>query len=303
MELYKKHRPTMYKDIIGQQEAVKMLQSKKEIQHFLLFTGPSGCTKTTLARIVAKKLGCGQHDLHEVNCADFRGIDTIRDIRTQMDLAPISGKCSVWIIDEAHKLTNDAQNAFLKMLEDTPNHVYFMLATTEPNKLLKTVITRATQIVTRLLTPKEVSTLVKRIAAKENFKLTEEVEEKIVNVCEGSARKALVLLESILDVKDEEDQLSIIQKGDYQAVASNIFKELISPYGKWANLAPTLKTIEEEPEGIRMYVLAAARNVLLANGKGASRAFTIIQSFRDNFYDGKHAALAAACYEVLTTRK
>ena len=268
----------------------------------MLFTGPSGCGKTTLARIVAKNIGCGTYDLHEVNCADFRGIDTIREIRDAMQLSPMSGKCLVWIIDEAHQLSKDAQHAFLKMLEDTPEHVHFMLATTEPTKLVKTIITRATEITVRLLSPKDMGSLLKRIAEKEKFTLSEEVEDKIIDVAEGSPRKALVLLGAIIDVEDEEEQLAIIQKGDFKEQASSIFKLLINPYTKWGDMAKVLKSVEDEAEGLRHYVLAAARNVMLANGKGAARAFMIIQAFRDNFYDGKRAAFDATCYEIIATK-
>src|SRR6185369_12680477 len=88
---------------------------------------------------------CHNHDFHELNCAEVRGIDTIRGIQTQMGFAPLR-KSRCWLIDEAHKLTGDAQNALLKTLEDTPEHVYFILATTDPEKLIATVRNRCTEI-------------------------------------------------------------------------------------------------------------------------------------------------------------
>jgi len=133
---------------------------RNKVPHTLLFSGPPGCGKTTLARILRKKLNCGKYDFSEVNCADFRGIDMVRDIRSHLQQAPISGDCRVWLIDEAHKLSNDAQNAFLKMLEDTPNHVYFFLATTNPQKLLKTIRTRCTEVVVKSLGDKNMEELI-----------------------------------------------------------------------------------------------------------------------------------------------
>ena len=133
MELYKKHRPSYLEDVFGQPEAVKVLGSmieKDDLPHSILFTGPSGVGKTTLARILKEELECHANDFKEINCADFRGIDTIRDIRNNMNRQSLMGGPLIWLIDEAHKLTNDAQTAFLKMLEDTPKHVYFFLATT-----------------------------------------------------------------------------------------------------------------------------------------------------------------------------
>ena len=156
-ELYKKHRPKNLKRVFGQSVAIgtlKPLIEAKQVPHSLLLTGPSGCGKTTLARILVKELKCAKADFMEVNCADFRGIDTVRDIRTRMMQAPIGGDCRVWLIDEAHMLTSAAQTAFLKMLEDTPDHIYFFLATTHPQKLLKTIKTRCTEIKLKEMTAK-----------------------------------------------------------------------------------------------------------------------------------------------------
>jgi DNA polymerase-3 subunit gamma/tau len=139
-ELYLKHRPSLFKQVIGQDDAVNVLQQLLKgdrFPHALLLSGPSGCGKTTLARICRDKLECTGADFQELNGADTRGIDTIREIRSHLNLRPMHGKCRIWYIDEAHKLSNDAQNALLKMLEDTPTTAYFMLATTEPNKLIK----------------------------------------------------------------------------------------------------------------------------------------------------------------------
>jgi len=203
-ELYKKYRPKDFEGVVGQTDALKSLQQmakNKKIPHALLFTGPSGCGKTTLARIVRRELGCGKHDFSEVNCADFRGIDMVRDIRSRMMQAPISGSCRVWLIDEAHRLTGDAMDAFLKILEDTPDHVYFMLATTNPQKLLKTVRTRCTEISVKSLSNKDIVKLVTDVAKKEGKTLPKEVAKKIADKCEGSARQALVLLHQIIDLE------------------------------------------------------------------------------------------------------
>jgi len=104
MELYKKHRPMTFKRIVGNTTVTEQLVSmtrQSQFPHASLFSGPSGCGKTTLARIMRNKLDCGDPDFAEVNCADFRGIDMVRDIRSRMNLAPMSGECRVWLIDES----------------------------------------------------------------------------------------------------------------------------------------------------------------------------------------------------------
>jgi len=122
-ELYIEYRPTSFKAVKGQPEVVKVLQNfvtKQRVPHAILFSGPSGCGKTTLARILRHKLACGDHDFFEVNAAEKRGIDFIRELQRVSRLRPVDGKCKVWIIDECHNLTKEAQHAFLKLLEDAP---------------------------------------------------------------------------------------------------------------------------------------------------------------------------------------
>src|SRR5687768_10085551 len=121
--LYKKHRPKTLKGIVGQDGAVASLQKmidRNLIPHAILFTGDSGVGKTTIARILKDHLECGDPDFIEVNAADSKGIDMVRDIRSRAGLSPMAGPCRVWLIDEAHKLTTDAQNCILKILEDGP---------------------------------------------------------------------------------------------------------------------------------------------------------------------------------------
>src|SRR3990167_7675833 len=115
----------------------------------------------------------------EVNAADFRGIDSIRDIREHMGAAPMSGECRVWLIDEIHQQTGAAQDSFLKMLEDTPSHVYFLLATTDPHKLKKTIITRCTEIRCKPISETDLIGLVKRVSEAEGKTLEEKVMKKI----------------------------------------------------------------------------------------------------------------------------
>lgn len=306
-ELYKKYRPKTFDKILGQKHIVKSLERWVErgtLPHTLLFSGPSGCGKTTLARILRRELGCGKHDFTEINCADFRGIDMVRNIRLRMHQAPISGECRIWLIDEAHKLSNDAQNAFLKMLEDTPKHVYFMLATTDPQRLLRTIRNRCSEIAVKPLTSKTTKKLVTSISKKEGMKIPPEVVDKIIENSEGSARKALVSLNQVIELDDEEEMLEAIQASVIEIQASEISKLLLRPRVSWLDVAKVLRVIgNNEAEQIRHMVLGYARAVILGGGKTAGRAFVIIEAFSDNFFDSKAAGLAAACYEVMVESK
>ena len=303
MELYKKYRPKKLKNVLGQDGSIKTLQTfinKKKVPHSLLITGPSGCGKTTIARILRKELKCGKHDFIEINGSDKNGIDDMRRIRTQLNKAPLKGKCKIWLIDEAHKISAAGQDMMLKMLEDTPKHVYFFLATTDPQKLKRTIKTRCTEITVKNLTRKYMITLIAYICAKEELKIPEEVIDKIVEFSEGSARKALVLLNQIMYLKDEDEMLESIEVTSAEKVTEFIGRLLINPRTTWSQMAKVLKeTKDQEPETIRWGVLGYARNCLLSGSKISNRAYLIIDAFRDNFYDSKHAGLAAACWEVI----
>jgi DNA polymerase-3 subunit gamma/tau len=303
MELYKKYRPKSFKTVIGQEHATKLLEKMVEnnkVPHTLLFSGSSGNGKTTLARILSKQLNCSKYDLNEINCADFRGIDMVRDIRDQMCLSPLGGRCKVWIIDESHKLSADAQNAFLKILEDTPEHVYFMLATTHPEKLLNTIRTRCTEIKIKDLTGQHIQRLLKRICKKEGLTISDDVEERILEQCEGSARKALVLLDQVANLEDEQERIDSIKSSTVETQSISIAKLLMNKNTKWATVASALKNCTpENVEQIRWSVLGYAGKVMLGGGSAAARAFIIVDFFKDPFYDSKVAGLTHACYSVV----
>lgn len=303
-ELHKKYRPTKLKEVIGQEDAVRMLNTfikKGKIPHFLLFTGPSGVGKTTLARIMASKLDCGPSDFQELNCADFRGIDMVREIRSKMSLAALGGKHRVWYIDEAHRLTGDAQDAFLKLLEDTPKHVYFIFATTNPNKLAKTIITRASEIKLDAVHRDDIEELVRTVARRENRHVPDEVVERIADLADGSVRHALVLLGQVIDIENSEDQLTALSRADFKGIAIHIARALLNPKTKWPDMSKILKGVDEDPESIRRMVLGYA-SAVMRNNKAPGRCYLIITAFRDHWYDCGKAGLDAACWEVVTAK-
>lgn len=301
MEIYKRYRPRTLKAIVGQAGAMASLQKlmdKGSLPHTILLAGPSGCGKTTVGRIIKEYLKCGDADFQEINSADFKGIEMVRDIRRNVNLAPMDGENRVWLIDEAHELTGDAQNAFLKLLEDTPRHAYFMLATTRPGKLIKGVLTRCTEILFTALSETDLERVLQRVLDKEQAELTDKVKTEIVTASDGSARKALVILEQVIGLETEEEQIAGVKASSIDKdVAIDLARGLIN--GKrWVEIAAVLREIKDDPEGVRYLVLSYCRTVMLGGGKLADRAYFIINRFRDNFYDSKQAGLAAACWEV-----
>lgn len=303
-ELYRKHRPTAFADVYGQDEACAMLSGfikSETLPHALIFTGPSGCGKTTLARILQKKLDVVDFDFHEKNSSDFRGIDTVRDIRGTYQLYASHGADSkkIYYLDECHQLTKDAQNAMLKMLEDTPDHVYFMLATTDPKKLIDPIITRCTEIRVKPLDPETMIHVMNDVLDKEEVKTRPEkdVLEAIANAAEGSARKALVILNQILKLKTKEEQLATVESSSISKEGESIARLLFrKDRFSWKEIATAIKASAEEPESIRWGVLGYANAILLSSGNPFAAA--VMDVFQYNFYDTKKNGLTLACWKV-----
>lgn len=312
MELYKKYRPKTLADVVGQDGAVKVLRQfikSGTTPHSLLLTGPSGCGKTTLARILKSELNCSDVDFCEINAADSRGIDTVRDIRNNMGLAPMLGDCRMYLLDECHQLSRksggDAQTALLKMLEDTPSHVYFLLCTTDPHDLLKTIRTRCTEIKLGLLPAKQMTQLLVKVIQAECEPKSyppDEVIDKIVEVSAGSAREALVILHQIIGLKNADDQMEAIHKAESTAAAIDLARVLMNTKSTWPDVTKILKSLDEEPETIRRIVLGYANSVLLGGGRMAQRAYLIISAMEDNYYSGGKASLTADCWEIIGTK-
>lgn len=298
-----KYRPTNLKQVVGQDAAVKELNGmlKKGIPQFVLLTGPSGCGKTTCARIIANHLECGDVDFTEIDCADLRGVDTIRDIKRQARLYPRAGKTRVWLIDEAHKLTTDAQAAFLKTLEEPPKHAYFIFATTDPQKLHSTIKNRSTPIQLKPVRDTSIRKLIGSVLEKEGQELSDEIVDKIVEQSRNSPRAALVLLEKVLTLDDDEDKLEAVVSSDSEATAFQLAQLLFDQRAKWPTVKAVISKLDEQDwEGIRYLVLSYATKVILGNGPPPllGRAATVLDRFQYNWFDSKKAGLVLACWQV-----
>lgn len=304
MELREKYRPKTLDEIIGQDILVKQLKGfvkAGRLPHAILFTGPPGCGKTTAAKILAKLLFCVGQNLNEINSASFKGIDTVRDLQSTVGLQPMGGKAAVYILDEAHELSKPAQDALLKTLEDVVQkypHAYFMLCTTDPGKIIAAIRSRCTELSVTFVSNADIQMLLMKVMKAEGIKLEQRVGQKIIERCEGSPRKALVLLDQVRGLPEAKDQLDAIESTEEEKKGIDVARAIFNRQTKWADIAKIIKDVGDDPETIRHIVLGYATTILLSGGPLKDRAFLVIQAFRDNFYDCKKAGLAAACYEV-----
>ena len=198
--LYRKYRPQNWDEVIGQEHVVRTLTNALKlgrVSHAYLFSGPRGTGKTTIARLLAKSVGCVDLDLIEIDAASNRGIDEIRQLRDGIKFAPTAGKYKVFIIDEVHQLTKEAFNALLKTLEEPPAHAIFILATTEVHKVPETILSRVQQFAFRRLRVAEIIKKLQKIVEAEKIKIDEDAVRLIAAYAGGSYRDAESMLEQL----------------------------------------------------------------------------------------------------------
>jgi len=248
--LARKWRPQRFSEVVGQDHVTITLRKaveKNRLAHAYLFAGPRGCGKTTTARILAKVINCenpsnsepcnkcascvaineGKHmDVIEIDGASNRGIDEIRDLRERIGYAPSLGKSKIYIIDEVHMLTPQAFNALLKTLEEPPPHVYLIFATTEPQKVPATILSRCQRFNFKRLEQSEIVGQLKKICNSEGIEFEEDALVLISRSAGGSMRDAESLLDQCISASESKIDLALV-RGVLGLVDSGIIEELL----------------------------------------------------------------------------
>jgi DNA polymerase-3 subunit gamma/tau len=204
--LYRKYRPQKFKEVLGQDHIVKVLESSIKngnIAHAYIFAGSRGTGKTSIARIFAKEIGTTQNDISEIDAASNTGVDDIRALNESVSTLPFDSKYKVYILDEAHMLSKSAWNALLKTIEEPPKHVIFILATTEENKIPETIISRCQNFSFKKPTQKVLKDVVVAIAKKEGFYLEASSADLVALLGDGSFRDAQSILQKVMSASKD----------------------------------------------------------------------------------------------------
>lgn len=211
LALYRKYRPETWKDVVGQDHIVGILESSvksKKVSHAYLFVGGRGTGKTSVARIFARAIGVGPSDLYEIDAASNRGIDDIRTLREGVRALPFDSEYKAYIIDEVHMLSRDAWAALLKTLEEPPAHVIFILATTELEKVPDTIISRCQMFTFRKPSEAVLKKVIMDIAKAEGFDLEPAAAELVAILGDGSFRDAEGILQKVLNFSKGSKKIS-----------------------------------------------------------------------------------------------
>ena len=224
--LYRKYRPQVFSDVVGQPQVTVTLQNELEagrVSHAYLFTGSRGTGKTTCARILAKAVNClslnegdpclecetckgiesgAIMDVVEIDAASNNGVDSIRSLIEEASFTPSKAKYRVYIIDEVHMLSDSAFNALLKTLEEPPEHVVFILGTTEVHRLLPTILSRCQRFDFKRITPNEIADRLKYVCAREGVEIENEAALLIATIADGGMRDALSILDQCIGRSD-----------------------------------------------------------------------------------------------------
>jgi DNA polymerase III gamma/tau subunit len=313
MPLHIDYRPKSLDHIYGNGSVVASVRSILERQdrpRAWLFTGPSGTGKTTMARIIATAMGCHELDYEERNIADARGIDDARKMMTTMAYMPQGrfedksyGTIRVIVLDECQAATRDFQQAILKSLEDTPAHVVFILCTTDPDKLLKTIRTRCTTFEMSLLPGPTMRDLVRDVLTAESVSWPEEtmaaVADAITEMAEGSPRQALVALDQVIDLGSQEEMVETLRRTVLDTVTVNELAKALLTRRKWEQVVKLIKGLpaSDDPEKVRRYIIAAAEGELLRTG--SEQAAIVFDAFQKPFYDNAGKGLVFSAWRSL----
>jgi DNA polymerase III gamma/tau subunit len=289
-ELHRKYRPKEFAEVLGQGGIISSLKAilHESTSHAFLFVGPSGVGKTTLARILANKVGCEPQNLLEIDAATHTGIDAMREVSEGTYYRGMGGSAvKVVIIDEAHALSKPAWQSLLKCVEEPPNHVYWVFCTTESGKIPKTIETRCACFQLNLVCADDLVKLLSDIVGQEGYGTPEEVLAVIARQAFGSPRRAITYLAQCYKCTTAKKALAVLRRAsEDDGEAVELARAIVGGQLTWARAMGILQPLKDQsPESIRLVILAYLTAVAFGSksDQKAGRCLELMDCFSESY--------------------
>jgi DNA polymerase-3 subunit gamma/tau len=303
MTLNVKYRPQHFDEVYGNDSLVESLQKKlkrKEgVPHSYLFTGAAGTGKTTFGYLLKSYFDISNIDFIEYNAANTRGIDTSREVLDTVGYAPMASQYKMYLFDECHQLTQPAQEALLKIIETPPDHILFVLCTTEPERLKDTLLRRVHKFSCRPLMMEEMKILLEDVCEAEETTVESAVLDKIVAVSNGSPGVALNLLDMVIDSEGEAAVETITEIAYDTDLVKSISRVLIDnaipSTTKWRKISKMLVGVKGDAENIRRGILGYLNKVHLGS-KGSLKTLEMMGVFENSIIYSGAPGLTVMCH-------
>lgn len=317
MDLKTKFRPKSFKRLAGNPTIQKTLgnlitKDKDKVPRTMMIHGDSGCGKTTIGRMIALEFGINSDiDLHEMDAAQYRGVNDMDALLANVSTAPVASKYKMYLLDEVHMLSKTAQESLLKRLEHPPKHVFFILCTTEPKKLIATVRSRCTEYKVQPLTKAEGAKFITVISKKAKLITSEAITNKVMDETGRRPRAMLTAMQKLMGITDELEALSVLNESlDDDINIYELTMLLIKQQGKkgaWKTACDLIKASNStDAEAIRRSVLGITSKMMLTSqGKSPQRSdwtdnmYRVMSAFEDHTYDIGMPGVVLNCYYIL----
>lgn len=289
-DLHIKYRPGKWKSVLGQEAVVSSVRKVLEQGscHAFLFTGPSGVGKTTLARLIAKSVGCEKANLVEVDAATYTGIDAMRNVTDGLQYSAMGeSPVKVLIIDEAHALSKAAWQSLLKSVEEPPSHVYWVLCTTEPSKIPETIRTRCSCYELKPVGKELLFGLLKVVVEAEGMKASQQVLYLVAEKAGGSVRRALTYLSQCVGCTDRRAAAEVLRTvaDEEDGEVIDLCRALVKGCG-WSQAVGLVQQFKDtNPEGVRQVVVSYFTAVTLGakDASRAQKALAVLEAFGEPY--------------------
>lgn len=262
--LHTKYRPTALHEVIGQEHIMAGLRTviHDAVQQAFILEGPSGCGKTTIARIMAKDLGCTE--VIEIDAASHTGVDAMREISNRANFTSLDGGGKAFIVDECHRMSKQAWESLLKDIEEPPVGVFWIFCTTEGHKIVKTIRTRCVSFTLHSVAYKPLLRLLAQVATAEGLDVSDDVLDAAADAADGSPRQALINLTAVSGSESASAANDILSRAPAGKVAFDFARMICKQTYDFGDACVMLKTMKDaQPENIRHTVRAYATTVVL----------------------------------------